>query len=1042
VVSYLLLKRKVATAIPLEKGIKQSEYVDSPFVLGIIRPIIYLPFDMAEEDMAYVIAHEKAHIHRRDHWWKPFGFLLLSIYWFNPVLWVAYILLCRDIEAACDEKVIKDMEKDERRAYSTALLNCSIHRRRIAACPLAFGETGVKARVKSVMNYKKPAFWVILITLVVSIIVAVCFLTNPKNEEEDTSGYDLIETVTSQNGYSILSQERTKINLVIEKSKLPEDCYTLKGHSFEVMEVNPYQTFADNKLYLKHVGMDEERPEYLRFTFAFQTDPLEKENLLLPYDVDVAGNGFVCNVEVNRGEVWDNQKTYEKAAYFEPETNGEGFCVLVKKEVCEAAGHHIAFMLNDMNRLTYEVREEVSPVSISLENVRPTGATILFHQNKDLIDGKLLCDYSYFIQKKVNGDWIDLFSFTGPENQICDIALLHHNGVDWKQQYGTLPTGSYRLGKKIPITSGENPEYTTVYAEFSIGKVYTWFDDFSNITDEHSPKDNVVDLFGMEGVSLSYRPTDNAIHIISAEGDSPIISTDVLIRSIFLTDLSGDGVSEVCATVHTTNGMHIEVYDAAEKKLFELPNTENNFYVLTKKADRLCVVQNSSNWIAQDYGQLSLTEKGLEISELDPAVQALTEKVVCVDVDNRKHACVSLSDRLERVLGLLRDLENNTQPASKEKLAVAQADPFDHVHLTVNYELGEKVLVFSENFDLVWEYGSQDGFAVTDPEPIRSFVESATDGVRGKETSGEPFATVDTPWDWAANVHSNAVSTAEVYACLDVSSYGSTSSVSTTNGILPADILQQLIDVLNQIPKDTFIDSGSTSKGYRRFIHEQSEGTSSVSIIDDVNQLGVAIRLRKGYVEMILTEELDKTKQDNHLYLSSPAKIWTIDNSTLRAFMESIHENPPVINYSVGSEYDWQDPMEFVKDEFTLNLRLIEKWEYEHVTTSSNYGIRCRPEGITDGWIYFSFWPKGYTVQENDRYYSEGQTRGFPSKTSFPASVQSPEGFDTRNAIWSYKAIYTDIGDFVIINDGADSWFLEYKDQISDMITYMDFSVE
>ena len=180
VVSYYLLKKKVSTAIPLKRGIKQSEYVDSPFVLGIIRPVIYLPFSMEEGDMTYVIAHEKAHIRRRDHWWKPFGFLLLSIYWFNPVLWVAYILLCRDIEAACDEKVIKDMEKDERRAYSIALLNCSIHRCRIAACPLAFGETGVKARVRSVMNYKKPAFWVILIALVVSIIVAVCFLTNPK----------------------------------------------------------------------------------------------------------------------------------------------------------------------------------------------------------------------------------------------------------------------------------------------------------------------------------------------------------------------------------------------------------------------------------------------------------------------------------------------------------------------------------------------------------------------------------------------------------------------------------------------------------------------------------------------------------------------------------------------------------------------------------------------------------------------------------------------------------------------------------------------
>ena len=111
ILSYHLLKRKVATAIPLKRGIKQSEYVDSPFVLGIVRPVIYLPFDMSEADCAYVIAHEKAHIRRRDHWWKPFGFLLLSIYWFNPLLWVAYILLCRDIEAACDEKVIRDLDK-------------------------------------------------------------------------------------------------------------------------------------------------------------------------------------------------------------------------------------------------------------------------------------------------------------------------------------------------------------------------------------------------------------------------------------------------------------------------------------------------------------------------------------------------------------------------------------------------------------------------------------------------------------------------------------------------------------------------------------------------------------------------------------------------------------------------------------------------------------------------------------------------------------------------------------------------------------------
>ena len=178
-VSFLLLGKKMEEATHLRDNIWQCEQADSPFVLGFIKPKIYLPYGITDSDMANVIAHEQAHIRRRDHWWKPVGFLLLSIYWFNPVLWLAYILLCRDIEAACDEKVIQHMEKDEMRAYSTALLHCSIHRRRISACPLAFGEVGVKERVKSVMNYKKPAFWIIVAAVISCFVVAVCFLTNP-----------------------------------------------------------------------------------------------------------------------------------------------------------------------------------------------------------------------------------------------------------------------------------------------------------------------------------------------------------------------------------------------------------------------------------------------------------------------------------------------------------------------------------------------------------------------------------------------------------------------------------------------------------------------------------------------------------------------------------------------------------------------------------------------------------------------------------------------------------------------------------------------
>lgn len=178
-VSYCLLHRKVVTAVRLDDTVLQSENIDSPFVLGIVNPKIYLPFRMNGEDLAYVIAHEQAHIQRKDHLWKPLGFLLLTIHWFNPLMWLAYILLCRDIELACDEKVIQKMDHNTRADYSQVLVNCSVNHRRVSACPLAFGEVGIKKRVKSVLQYKKPAVGVILCAIIVCVFVAVCFLTNP-----------------------------------------------------------------------------------------------------------------------------------------------------------------------------------------------------------------------------------------------------------------------------------------------------------------------------------------------------------------------------------------------------------------------------------------------------------------------------------------------------------------------------------------------------------------------------------------------------------------------------------------------------------------------------------------------------------------------------------------------------------------------------------------------------------------------------------------------------------------------------------------------
>ena len=187
VISYAKVKRKIETAVPYTDNIYQSENVVSPFVLGIIKPKIYLPFGMNKKDMEHVVSHEKSHIRRKDHLWKPLGFLLLSLHWFNPLMWLGYVLLCRDIELACDEKVIKELDHDARADYSEALLTCSVNRRMIAACPLAFGEVGVKDRIKSVLSYKKPAFWIIIAAIVACVVVAVCFLTNPPSENENNS---------------------------------------------------------------------------------------------------------------------------------------------------------------------------------------------------------------------------------------------------------------------------------------------------------------------------------------------------------------------------------------------------------------------------------------------------------------------------------------------------------------------------------------------------------------------------------------------------------------------------------------------------------------------------------------------------------------------------------------------------------------------------------------------------------------------------------------------------------------------------------------
>ena len=305
-VSYLRLRRRVSVSLPIRDRIYLCDAISSPFILGVVKPHIYLPSGLDEVQRQNVLAHEQAHLARRDHWWKPLGFALLAVYWFNPVLWLAYTLLCRDIELACDERVIRTMDESAVKTYSTVLLACSMPRKAVITCPLAFGEVGVKERVKNALHYKKPAFWVVAASVAVCVVVAVCFLTNPPT---DTDAAGLVgfhrEQVTYADVTDASGAQPSSVQLTAEETNAVyalldalqykrlgaasamEDCYarlyfiSAAGERCEIMLseremlVNPITDGKTARLYELRSGSTELR-DYL-FGCIGASEPAEEE---------------------------------------------------------------------------------------------------------------------------------------------------------------------------------------------------------------------------------------------------------------------------------------------------------------------------------------------------------------------------------------------------------------------------------------------------------------------------------------------------------------------------------------------------------------------------------------------------------------------------------------------------------------------------------------------------------------------------------------------------------------------------------------------
>ena len=572
-ITYFRLHRKVSISLCMKENIYLCDEIDTPFIFGIIKPRIYIPSGMETEQIQYVVEHERAHWQRKDHWWKPLGFTLLAVHWFNPVMWLAYILLCRDIELACDEKVIKNMSNLDKKGYSETLLACSVPRRMILACPLAFGEVGVKERVKFMRQYKKPAFWIIVVSVVVCIVLAVGCLTNPKEETNENENW--WKPTLSVNEYAKVWKEGSYPSLIMYNntlyaaSKMPEKeivherkgivkssvdqgipmqnfqsndvdlvgctIHAWSGDYIYVLRGDEYFAYkdvtADDDLFNDVNAADGSREDANKTKAFVQNKYLlalaDTEHNYLQYyggsEVGEANTRIVYLTEINDEIVvfyneiirttyeivykeceismQERNTTYEYITTFlkdyvptkdtelndlvESITSGscghgnEGISIsiigctkekieLFREKICNY--EHLEFPNSDPweEKVIITGKTPYWGITLSVKNVTSTGATLVCEQFGGMAEGTLRTGNYFVVHKYTEKGWVeagdtrnvvwDSMGIVIPRTDRCEWT------INWKNIYGKLPEGRYRIGKEF----SDNYDDVMFYAEFTI----------------------------------------------------------------------------------------------------------------------------------------------------------------------------------------------------------------------------------------------------------------------------------------------------------------------------------------------------------------------------------------------------------------------------------------------------------------------------------------------------------------------------------------------------------------------------------------------
>ena len=547
-VTYLRVRRKVAEAVKIEGNVYECDHVDTPFILGVIRPRIYLPSSMSDSDRAFVIAHEQAHLRRLDHVWKPLGFLLLTVYWFNPLLWLGYILLCRDIELACDEKVIRQLGTDIKKQYSEALINCSVPRRAISACPLAFGEVGVKGRIKSVLNYKKPAFWIILVAVVALVVTGVCFLTDPPTPKIDSE----LDAYVSQ---IILEQEA---HMAVRDGVMFE-AHTIYGVAEEGDTITVY------------LGR-----EYSEFTC--------EDGILSKH---AAGHGPIVI------KLKQEAQSYSLIEYIRPNDGS-----LYGPSIREMFPWHLQ-------------RKAFSTYKLARFHGNITGEKARNHWNLFHASGNLSEEQSWFYATvlKTNDDAIYIEAFENTYEALFnnDDSFSVSTDLPFFQKLPALKAGDTikivytgGISSMRSISTIKNPLSITLANIDDDSNQIPTLSNFTFWNFEATPEFTLPEF---ENIKFVY---NGAIHMVDRAGkETELISGTVVIKAGFA-DLNGDGYNEFLGQANIGSGyIHefIVVYDIKNDRFYRLDDRFSYDFYLTDENDTLSVtihdVRSNSSGIYQ-----------------------------------------------------------------------------------------------------------------------------------------------------------------------------------------------------------------------------------------------------------------------------------------------------------------------------------------------------------------------------------------------------------------------------------------------------------